>query len=753
MNTNDAEFLKRLRSTFNIEAHDHLKNISLSLLELENKHNTEERTAIIEIIYREFHSLKGAARAVSVREIETICHTLESIFSSIKKGKINLNIEMFDRFNDVVNTMEEILSLPDSEVKDVSNIIEILEKIEHSETENKSVETIDKTKDKTSCGDISKEADDIKVEKEKIDNVKVINDNFDIDIVNKEIQVHKDKEIKILDDKNSKVIKVEKDKLDSLLIQGEELLYAKLSAFQRSKEIRNIKVLLDLWKKKDDYEYIRMIENSIDTLLKCAENDAKTIELMTDSFIEGIKDIMLLPFSYITEMFPKMVRDLSREIGKNIEFVTNGTEIEIDRRILEEIKHPLIHIIRNCIDHGIEKPEDRNGKQTKGKISLNITQVSSDRVKIEISDDGAGIDIDKIKIKAIKNKRLKEEEAKNIDDEIAKMLIFKSGFSTSDIITDISGRGLGLAIVYEKVQKLKGFLDVVTEKQKGTTFTIVLPITMSTNRGILIRISKQVFLIPTGKVEKVLRIKKDKIRVIENRPTILFNESIIPVFNLKDALEIRDNTNEDIPREDILLLIVGDMERKIAFSADEIIAEQEILVKRFNKQLRRVRNISGATILGSGEVVPILNVEDLIKTCVKIGNKSLEIIIDKNSNRKESIIVVEDSITSRTLIKNILETQGYLVKTAVDGLQGWNLLKSERFDLVITDVEMPKMDGFQLTSKIRGDNEISEIPVILVTSLESREDKERGIDVGASAYIVKSDFQQSNLLEIVKRLI
>ncbi|MBV7272421.1 response regulator [Clostridiaceae bacterium UIB06] len=747
MSTNDAEFLKRLRSTFNIEAHDHLKSIFLSLLELENKYNTEEQTAIIETIYREFHSLKGAARAVNLREIETICHKLESIFSSIKKGKLNLNTEMFDRFNDAVNTIEDILSLPDYEIKDISNIIENLEKIEHSEAENSSTEIIDRNKDKSRYFSIPKELNEKAIDK----NI-VISDNFNI---NNDIQVHKDKEIKILDDKNNKVIKVPKDKLDSLLIQGEELLYAKLSAFQRSKEIRNIKGLLDLWKKKNANEYIRELENSVDTLLKCAESDAKTIELMTDSFIEDIKDIMLLPFSYIIEMFPKMIRDLSKEIGKDIEFVVNGIEIEVDRRILEEIKHPLMHIIRNCIDHGIEKPEHRHGKQTKGKISLNITQISSDRVKIEISDDGAGIDINEIKMKAVKKKFLTEEEARNIDDEIAKMLIFKSSFSTSDIITDISGRGLGLAIVYEKVQKLRGFLDVVTERQKGTKFTIVLPITMSTNRGILIRISKQIFLIPTGNVEKVLRIKKDEIRVIENRPTILFNGLIIPIFNLKDALEIRDNSNEDSSKEEIILLIVGGIERSIAFSADDIIVEQEILVKRFNKQLKRVRNISGATILGSGQVVPILNVEDLIKTCVKIGNKSLDIIKDKNEDggEKKSIIVVEDSITSRTLIKNILETQGYLVKTAVDGLQGWNLLKSERFDLVITDVEMPKMDGFQLTSKIRGDNETTEIPVILVTSLESREDKERGIDVGASAYIIKSDFQQSNLLEIVKRLI
>ena len=348
-----------------------------------------------------------------------------------------------------------------------------------------------------------------------------------------------------------------------------------------------------------------------------------------------------------------------------------------------------------------------------------------------------------------------QAEVNNIDDESAKMLIFKSGISTSDIITDISGRGLGLAIVHEKVQKLEGTINVKTEKQKGTTFTIILPITISTNRGIIVKVAEQNFVIPTGKVEKVTRVKMDEIKVVENRSTILLDEYIIPIVDLKDILETGTKKTEEISSECISIVVVNDMERKIAFRVDEIIVEQEVLVKRFNKQLKRVRNIAGATILGSGDVVPILDVQDLIKSSLKQGYKSLNII---NHNKKEnaeekSIIVVEDSITSRTLLKNILKSQGYSVKTSVDGLQGWKLLKSEKFDLVITDVEMPGMDGFELTSKIRSNSEISELPVILVTSLESEEDKERGIDVGASAYIVKSDFQQSNLLEIIKRLI
>lgn len=722
MNTKDAEFLKKLRSTFKIEAHEHLKTISLSLVELENQSKEDDKKSIVEIIHREFHSLKGAARAVSIKEIETLCHMLESIFSSIKKEKLTLNSQMFDIFNEAIDIIEDNLYLSEDETKDISAIMEELTKIESGNLVNKA-------------------------------SVKTSN----IDIKPKELEEQGEKIIRVSENKTEEIVRVSKAKLDSLLLQGEEMLYAKLSANERAKEIRTIQTLIYSWKKEHNFTYIDILEKNINQLLKLAENDAKTIEIMTDTFIEDIKNIMLLPFSFIIEMFPKMVRDLSKQIGKDIEFISSGLEIEIDRRILEEIKDPLMHIIRNCIDHGIENPEEREKvkKISKGTIALNITQVSSDSVKVEISDDGVGIDIAKLKEKAHKNKLLTQVEVNNINNEDAQMLIFKSGISTSDIITDISGRGLGLAIAYEKIKKLEGDINVKSESQKGTTFTIVLPITISTNRGIIVKAGEQVFAIPTGKVEKVTRIKKNEIKIVENRATILLDQNIIPIVELKDILEIVDKKLEHTDTGFVSVLVVNDMNRKIAFSVDEIIIEQEVLVKRFNKQLKGVRNIAGATILASGDVVPILDVEDLIKSSLKFRTKSLSYISDSkiDSVQEKSIIVVEDSITSRTLLKNILESQGYSVKTAVNGLEGWRLVKSEKFDLVITDVEMPLMDGFELTEKIRNDDTVSELPVILVTSLESTEDKEKGIDVGASAYIVKSDFQQSNLLDIIKRLI
>jgi len=752
MNTSEEEFYRKLRSTFSIEAHDHMRNISLSIIELETAVDSKEKKTIIETIHREFHSLKGAARAVDIYEIETICHMLESIFADIKKEKLVISMEMFDVFIKSLDILEEILSLDIDESFDISDLMQELTNIKDNDI-IKNIESNQK-------GDSSayKEVSITAVETEK---------KQDIEIV-KEVLIEKKQEINdkiLLKSENIKVkpsfhdndmeqIRVSKNKLDSILLQGEEMLYAKLSIKQREGEIRELKAFLEASKQKNNCDNLKGLDKRIDSLLISTMNDGQVVETMLNRFIEDVKDLMLLPFSSIIDIFPKMVREISRKLGKDIDFSYSGVEFEIDRRILEEIKDPLIHIIRNSIDHGIESLEERKNsdKNTKGTISLNISQIGSSHVQIQIIDDGAGIDIEKLKNIAVENKISSKSEVDILTDYDAQMLIFKSGMSTKDIITDLSGRGLGLAIVREKIEKLEGSIHVTSEKNKGTVFEILLPITISTSRGILIKVLKQDFVVPTSKVEKVIKVKKDLIKIIENRATITLDGHIIPIIKLQDILQIQ-GSKENEEDKFISLLIVNELEKKIAFSVDEIIIEEEVLVKQFNKQLTKVRNISGATILGTGEVVPILEVQDLIKSSLNVVSNTLNIRKDKEEVPKKSVIVVEDSITSRTLLKNVLENNGYKVKTSVDGIEGWNAIKREKFDLIISDIEMPRMDGFELTSKVRSDEETAEIPVILVTSLDSKEDTERGIEVGASAYIVKSNFQQNNLIEVIKKLI
>jgi two-component system chemotaxis sensor kinase CheA len=281
---------------------------------------------------------------------------------------------------------------------------------------------------------------------------------------------------------------------------------------------------------------------------------------------------------------------------------------------------------------------------------------------------------------------------------------------------------------------------------------MTLPLTLITFRGLLVSVAEREFIIPTTNVESVVRVKRDEIKTVENRDTLSLNGVTIPLLRLADVLELTEK-NGDLTM--MTVLILESQGKRIGFIANKVLNEQEFLIKSLSQPLARVRNIAGATILGSGKVAPVLNVSDLMKSAAKAavyGPKPGRTEAKGEVIRK-SVLVVEDSITSRMLLKNILETAGYLVATAVDGIDAMTLLKTEKFDVVVSDVDMPRMNGFNLTEKIRGDKKLAELPVVLVTALESREDRERGIDVGANAYIVKSSFDQSNLLGIIKRLI
>ena len=421
---------------------------------------------------------------------------------------------------------------------------------------------------------------------------------------------------------------------------------------------------------------------------------------------------------------------------------------------MEEFKDPLIHLLRNCIDHGIEKPAERlkKGKPSEGTIVISIIQKDSGTVELAITDDGIGIDVNKVREAAVKRDVITSEAADKLSETQVLSLIYVSGVSTSPIMTDISGHGLGLAIVQEKVEKLHGSLTVETVPDAGTTFLILLPLTLATFRGILIRVDDHFFILPTASVERVLRVKKEEIHTVENRETISFNSQIVSLVRLSDVLAIPRGSTIEHSSPYMPLAIVSNAGKRLAFEVDEIVNEQEVLVKNLGRQLSRVRHIMGASVLATGKVVPILNVADLMKSAVKITPVG-EQVKKTAQTKQKSLLVVEDSITARTLLKNILEMAGYAVKTAIDGVDAFTILRTGEFDLVISDVDMPRMNGFDLTEKIRGDKKLGEIPVILVTALESREHRERGIAVGADAYIVKSSFDQSNLLAVIQRFI
>jgi two-component system chemotaxis sensor kinase CheA len=503
-----------------------------------------------------------------------------------------------------------------------------------------------------------------------------------------------------------------------------------------------------------NHAFIKTINEKLNKIVSTAERDGHSLEGVTDNLINRMRQVMMLPFSLLLEISPKLVRDISREQGKDIDVVINGDNIEIDRRILEEMKDPLIHLLRNCVDHGIEKPAVRQakGKPTRGTITITISPKEGNQVEMMVSDDGAGIDIAKVRTAAVKRGLISPEQAAQLDEAESLSLIYRSGVSTSPIITEVSGRGLGLAIVLEKVEGIRGKLSVETYPGGGTTFHITFPLTLTTFHGLVVRLGEQFFVIPSHNVAHAVRVKQAEIKTIENREAIKNDGQMVSFARLSDVLGIPGKRTPKSPTEFSQTLVIASASSRIAFEVDEIIGEQEVLVKKLNHQLEQVRIFSGVSILATGKIALLLNVTEVIK-------KANEATPEKNATpepaeiKKKTILVAEDSITARILLKNILETAGYNVKTAVDGADALALVKSEVFDVVVTDVDMPRMNGFELTSKIRADKKLAETPVVIVTAMESREHRERGIEVGANAYIVKSSFDQSNLLDVISRLI
>jgi two-component system chemotaxis sensor kinase CheA len=502
-------------------------------------------------------------------------------------------------------------------------------------------------------------------------------------------------------------------------------------------------------------QHVRALETQLTTLSRSADHDQRAFGGMVDNLLEDMKKVLVLPFSSLLEVFPKLVRDLARDQEKEVELDIRGADIEIDRRILEEMKDPLLHLIRNCIDHGIEKTAARlqSGKPARATLSIAVSQLNGNSVEIVVADDGGGIDVARLKQSAIKQHVLSEDDAGKLSDAEATALIFQSQVSTSPMITELSGRGLGMAIVREKTERLGGQISVDSHRGAGTRFTIVLPLTLATFRGILVETGGASFVVPTANVERVARIRRDTIRTIENRTTIVLDGRAVALVSLAEALGL-DGLEDRDAGVYVSVLVLGAADRRIAFTVDAVLREQEVLVKPLGKNLRRVRNIAGATILGSGRVVPILSTRDLLRSAVQLhGGGSRPAPVASPETARRSILIAEDSITSRMLLKNILESAAFEVTTAVDGLDALTRLKNGRFDLVVSDVEMPRLGGFELIQKIRADKELATIPVVLVTSLASREHRERGVEVGANAYIVKSSFDQSDLLEVVRRLI
>jgi two-component system, chemotaxis family, sensor kinase CheA len=774
LTNSEQEFLKKLRHAFAFEAKEQLLIISSNLLQLEKQQDGKIRLELVEVMFRQAHNLKGSARAVNMSNIESLCQSLEAALSEMKKG----NIPVLENYLDILLLCVDILERLLAEGDKTTEALET---------------TIAKTKQDLARffsgldGAVAFGFDPVTTAALQSP---VLASATSANAAGPGTAGAAVERVVSMDS-----IRLSAVKLDELLLQAEEMLTIKRAAIQHAADIASLTDEAQLWKKEwqkfdtnvralrwhaekqlTDGEYgqlggqiVKLLEflewnhgrvngwlSRLNAQRKLVYGDTHTIAVSVDSFLESTKKLLMMPCSVLLEGFPRLVREMSRDLGKDVELTMLGTEIELDRRILTQMRDPLVHLIRNSIDHGIETPAVRRqaGKLERASLTVAINQGEAGKVEISVYDDGAGIDLERVKAAALKSGVISEADAYAMTDEEQVDLIFQSAISTSPIITDISGYGLGLAIVKENVSNLGGKLSVDTTFGVGTTFKMLLPVTIATFQGVLLDLGSETVTVPKANLLRVLRMEASKIQTIENRDAFDFQGSMVPLVRLADLLEIENAKPNEEQSPYLLVAVVRAGDDIIGLIVEEILEEQEVLVKSLGRPLNRVRNIAGVTILRTGEAVPVLNVSDLIKSAKRLagapGALSAQLL---QPRPKKRILVVDDTLTSRMLVKNIMEAAGYMVKTASDGIEALAELNAEPFDMLLADVEMPRMDGLELTKKVRENAKYAELPVVLLTSLATKEHREKGVQAGANAYFVKGKFDQSGLLDVIKRLI
>lgn len=491
----------------------------------------------------------------------------------------------------------------------------------------------------------------------------------------------------------------------------------------------------------------------LNSLYRASKEDDMKMRLIIDEIESMVKNIRVLPISTVFNSFSRMVRDIATEKGKDIDFEIEGKDTCADKKIIEEIKTPLIHILRNAIDHGIESKEERiaNGKSPVGRILLSAKQ-DDNKVIIDVMDDGQGFNLEKIKDRAVSRGFLTQEDIDSMTDEAIMNIIFWPGFTTGDSITSISGRGIGLDVVKTKISQLNGKVKVISEFGKGSCVHIEIPVTLTTLRVFLVQISGQTFAIPIQVITTFILKNQNEINTNNGIRSILYNGKIIPLYYLSDILDL-----EPTPRgEKETILILEADEKTIGLVVDKLLGDQDILQKKLSPPLYKVKNISGITNLASGELCLILNMQDIMhfdfNKAVNSSNNQRLLPPDVLSYKR--ILIVDDSITTRTMIKNILLNTGYEVDTVEDAEEALIKLKHGHYDLIMTDLTMPKIDGYEFIERLRNDEMYADIPIVVMSSIEEAKARKQLQNKNAiDFYVSKENFDQQEFSKQIKKIL
>lgn len=778
--------MQEIMEDFLIEAFEMIEQLDQDLVELENNPQDLE---LLNRIFRVAHTIKGSSSFLNFDTLTHLTHNMEDVLNKARKGELKLSHEIMDVVLPSIDLMKALLiSIRDNGTDensgiDISESVKKLQAISNEKpdsipsiTPNESKKTAQNPTPEvqnlsTSNNPLADEPDldysnmseqEVEAEiarllqkrqeadKQKRSEKKKMQNQDTIENVQETQKLQSEEALTPKKPENPKktdetktpstgveqTVRVDVRRLDSLMNLIGELVLGKN---------RLIRIYGDVEERYDGEKFLEELNQVV-----------SSISTVTTDLQLAVMKTRMQPVGKVFNKFPRMVRDLSRELGKNIDLIITGEETELDKSIVEEIGDPLIHIIRNSCDHGIEVPEVRKnaGKEAVGTVELKAYN-EGNHIVIEISDDGKGLDPDMLKQKAIEKGVITEREADAMTDKEAFGIIFKPGFSTAKNISNVSGRGVGMDVVKTNIEKLNGLIEIESEKGVGTTQKLKIPLTLAIIQALLVGVQEEYYAIPLSSVLETVRVSQDEIYTVDGKSVLRLRDEVLSLVRLADIFKvdaILEATNE------VYVVIIGLADQKIGVIVDYLIGQEEVVIKSLGYYLKNTSGIAGATVRGDGKITLIVDVAAMMDMAKNV-KVSINKLIDeaeasraKNSPSDYIVLAIDDSSTDRAIMKKCLKPLGVTVLEASNGLEGLDIVKNgeKTPDAVLVDIEMPRMDGYSFAAEVRKYNKFKNIPLIAVTSRTSKTDRMRGVESGMTEYITKP-YTPEYLANVVKR--
>ena len=732
--------LAELQSIFKAECDEHLSALNGLLMGLEKK--PDDSDALNET-FRRMHSVKGAARMVGLKGIEAVAHGLEAMLASVRDGRrqlaprdLELLFEGTDAITDFMATMTG-QTVDDPKVRDLlakMTPVNGAAKIEPAspngtaapletaaapapdEAQAASATAIEMAVESTSSGEM------VRVAADKIDRLIALRGELVRTLI-------------LEDDELKNLVTL----IDEALVETDRGRPA--SGADAASSSSPERISFDLRRRRE------ALRSAISRMTERNMRRSSRLEELRDS----LADLRMLPAGTILQGMHRIVRDVALSQGKEADLTIAGADVPIDKVILDALKEPIIHIVRNAVAHGLESPDVRraNGKPSKGTVRIAVSTGTSSAT-ITIEDDGAGIDYERVRDTAVANGFASAVEANQMNEAKLTSLLFRPGFSTAGRADQISGRGVGLDVVADRIAQLRGSYSIDTSLGKGTRISLRVPVSLLTSSVLAVKAGSLEVCLRQTDIREAVLLKPEDVVNVDGHISATIRDEVMPVVPLASIAggsgEVFFDRDGVIPA---IIIEFGD--RTAALVVDALAGVSDVIVKPLPKPLGRLAGIAGCAILGSGIPLCVLDGEFVVKSAHDRGSRGA--VVHAQPAVKRSLLIADDSLTTRTLLRNIMLSAGYDVETAVDGVDAWNKVQQRKFDCIMSDIEMPNMNGWEFCERIKRDGRLAEVPVVLITSLSKDEERRRGLELGADAYIVKGLFNETQLLETVERLV